>query len=100
MNTLKRLHLLPARIKSTSSVQDIMQAVTVYGDDLPNKDINDEEYARWKTKWIEIPLKNTLSDSLKHCCQQSLPNIFTLLKLFATLPLSSCSYEHSASAMR
>jgi len=62
-------HLLPARIKSTSSVQDIMQAVTVYGDDLPNhsKDIIDEEYARWKTKWIEIPLKNrpkTLSDSL------------------------------------
>jgi len=75
-------HLLPARIKSTSSAQDIMQAVTVYGDDLPNKDIIDEEYACWKTKWIEIPLKNRpkiLSDSLKHCCQQSLPNIFTLL---------------------
>ena len=59
-------HLLPARIKSASSAQDIMQAVTVYGDDLPNKDIVDEEYARWKAKWIEVPLKHrphTLSDS-------------------------------------
>ena len=50
---------------------------------LPNKDMVDEEYARWKAKWIEVPLKHrphTFSDSLKHCCQQSLPNIFTLLK--------------------
>jgi len=68
-----------------------------------NKDIIDKEYARWKTKWIELPSQNrpkTLSDSLTHCCQQSLPDIFTLLKLFATLPLSSCSCEHSVSAMR
>jgi len=31
---------------------------------------------------------------------KAFPNIFTFLKLFATLPLSSCSCEHSTSAMR
>ena len=46
-------HLLPARIKSASSVQDIMEAVTVYGDDLPNKEIIDEEYARWKVNGLK-----------------------------------------------
>ena len=96
-------HLLPVRICSTSSVQDIDQAVAFYGNDLPNKSIIDEEYERWKGKWIMIAPQDrpqNLSDSLKQCCSHSLPNIFTLLKLFATLPLSSCSCERSASAMR
>jgi len=30
-----------------------MEAVTVYGDDLPNKEINDEEYARWKVNGLK-----------------------------------------------
>ena len=74
-----------------------------YGDDLPNKSIIDEEYEHWKSKWIMIVPQDrpqNLSDSLKQCCSHSLPNIFTLLKLFATLPVSSCSCERSASTMR
>ena len=47
-------HLLPVQISSTSSVQDIDQAVAFYGDDLPNKSIIDEEYERWRSKWIII----------------------------------------------
>ena len=95
--------MLPVRIRSSSSVQDIEQAVAFYGKDLPNRSIVDEEYERWKAKWLSIPSQDrpqNLSDSLKQYCSHSLPNIFTLLKLFATLPLSSCSCERSASAMR
>ena len=36
---------------------------------------------------------NTLSDSLKKYFYDSLPNVFTLLKLFSTIPLSSCWCE-------
>ena len=43
---------------------------------------------------------NPLSESLANCNFVSMPNVFTLLKLFATLPLSSCSCERSASALR
>ena len=42
----------------------------------------------------------TLNECLKKCCPQSLPNIFMLLKLFATVPMSSCSCECSASDLR
>ena len=41
-----------------------------------------------------------VSDSLKLCSPETLPILFTLLKLFATLPLSSCSCERSASILR
>ena len=53
--------------------------------------------------WLSIPRENrpeNISDALKNCCAVILPNIFTLLKLFGTIPFSSCSCERSASALR
>ena len=75
----------------------------LYSDDLPNPLILDEVLHRWKLRWLEISRQGrpeTLSDALKQCSPKHLPNINTLLKLFATLPLSSCSCERSASALR
>ena len=95
--------LLPTRITPDSSVQDIQEAATFYADDLPNASIIDEEFHLWKSRWLSVPQKDrpqTLSESLRQCCPHSLPNIFVLLKLFATLPLSFCSCERSASALR
>ena len=43
---------------------------------------------------------HSISETLKVCMPESVPNIFTLLKLFATLPLSSCSCERSVSSLR
>ena len=94
---------LPVNITEGTSTSSMKDAIDFYSDDLPNSDIIDEEFSRWKCKWLCVPLKDrpeTLAESLKQCCQQTLPNIFTLLKLFATLPLSSCSCERSASALR
>ena len=82
---------------------DIDEAVQFYKDDLPNADIIDEEFYTWKQRWLPIPLQNrpqSLSETLKASTPESAPNIFTLLRLFATLPLSSCSYERSASSLR
>jgi hypothetical protein len=95
--------IIPARFTVDSSMTDIEEAISFYSDDLPNKDIIDEEFHIWKTRWLSAPTQNrpqTLTGATKQCCPQSLPNIFTLLKLFATLPLSSCSCERSASALR
>ena len=72
-------------------------------EDLPNPAVVDEEFHVWKSRWLSISQREspvTLVESMKQCCPQSLPNIFTLFKLFATLPLSSCSCERSASALR
>ena len=95
--------LLPAKITPASSVDDIEQAVSFYASDLPNAGIVDEEFHVWKSRWLSILPKErpqTLSECLKKCSKQSLPNIFTLLKLFATIPMTSCSCERSASALR
>ena len=94
---------MPSRIDENSSLTDIQEAVQFYSDDLINSEIVDEEFCRWKSKWLHVSKEDrpgTLSDSLKKCCPSSLPNIYTLLRLFATIPLSSCSCERSASALR
>ena len=95
--------LLPVNITEGTSTSSMKDAIDFYSEDLPNSYIINEELSCWKRKWLCVPPKDhpeTLAESLKQCCQQTLPNIFTLLKLFATLPLSSCSFKRSASALR
>ena len=90
-------------ITVNTSIVDFNAAIVFYSDDLPNPNILDEELCRWKTKWLAVKLQDrpeTISDTLKQCCPTSPPNIFTLLKLFGTIPLSSCSCEKSATALR
>ena len=95
--------LLPAKLTQDSSVGEIEQAVAFYTDDLPNAALLDEEFHLWKSRWLSAPLLErpvTLTKTMKQCCPHCLPNMFMLLKLFATLPLSSCYCERSASALR
>ena len=90
-------------ITDNTSIVDLNEAIVFYSDDLPNPNILDEELYRWRTKWLAVKLQDhpeAISDTLKQCCPNSLPNIFTLLKLFGTIPLSSCSCERLASALR
>ena len=95
--------LLPANINPDSCVKELEQAVAFYKDDLPNADVVDEEFHLWKSRWLSIPKQErpqTLSRSMQHCSPVNLPNLYPLFKLFATLPLSSCSCERSASVLR
>ncbi len=95
--------LLPTFITKSSSPSDIKDAVEFYSEDLPNAGIVDEELYRWKHKWLLIPSQNrphTLHEVLQQCSEHGFLNLFTLLKLFATIPLSSCSCERSASALK
>ena len=76
--------------------------ISFYSDDLPNDNILDEELCRWKSKWLHVPVEDrpkTLSDCLKQC-PITFSNIFTLLKIFATQPLSSSSCERSGSTLK
>ena len=92
--------LIPSKVTENFTISDISNAIHFYKDDLPNPGIVDEALCRWKTKSPSMPLKDRpqlLTECLKRC--SNFPNIFALLKLFATLPLSSCSCERSASAL-
>ena len=93
--------LVPINITEELSINNIMEATNFYKDDLTNPDVIDEELHRWKMKWLSVlndDRPRLLSHALKEC--SSFPNVFILLKLFATLPLSSCSCERSASVLR
>ena len=92
--------LIPTNITEELATCNIREAVNFYKDDLQNPDVIDEELHCWKLKWLALPIEDRrqiLSTTLKE--SGSFPNIFTLLKLFATLLLTSCSCEHSASAL-
>ena len=89
--------LIPIYITEELMFNNIIEATNFYKDDLTNPDVIDEELHRWKMKWLSVLTDDRpqlLSHALKEC--SSFPNIFILLKLFATLPLSSCSCERSA----
>ena len=95
---------MPVKMFNETDISTAMrEAIEFYSTDLPNPSLLDEELCSWKTKWSVVPvdkLPKTLSESLANCNSVSMPNVFTLLKLFATLPLSSCSCERSASAYK
>ena len=59
-----------------------------------------QAFASWQLAILRENRPKSISESLKECPQAALPNIFTLLQLFATLPLSSCSCERSGSALK
>ena len=72
---------LPTSLTQESSFADINEAVLFYKTDLPNADIVDEEFCRWKRKWVRVPLPQR-SQNLQDCLSPGvcpLPNIRTLL---------------------
>lgn len=91
--------LLPTSIKESSTFEDIRRAVEFYKDDFPNPDITDEEFARWKVKRLRTPIASH-PQSLQDCLNPDVCSLPNILQLFATLPLSSCMCERSASAFR
>ena len=95
--------LLPVNINPDSTIDGFEQAVSFYKDDLPNSDLVDEEFHLWKSRWLAVSKEErpeTINKGMQQCFPTTLPNIYALLKLFATLPLSSCSCERSASTLR
>lgn len=78
-------HLIPRKIKQSSSYNDIDEIVQFDKDDLSNGCVIDEEFDKWKHKWVSIPVDKrpeTLNECLKESCLKSLPNIFSFKNLF------------------
>ena len=74
-----------------------------YSDDLPNPNITDQELRRWKKKWMDVKpddLPDSLAKSIKVCDKLRFPNIFILIKIGCTLPVTSAECERSFLAMR
>ena len=76
----------------------------IYRSDLPNPDIVDPELLLWKNKWPLTSAESrpfTLAESvMQKCDEKRFTNVFVLLKIGCTLPVTSCVCERNFSAMR
>ena len=98
----KVLCLIPSIICNEETT-DLKELLEMYESDLPNPDAVDQELMLWKKKWSVVnsgDRPNTLAKAIKICDKIQYPNIFELLKIRCTLPVTSSECERSFSAMR
>ena len=98
----KLLGLVPSVIQeSRVTAQQLTGLVDLYKDDLPSPQLFSSEFQRWK-----IMVQNgriaadSCASSLKACDPDDFPNLYMLLKIVATLPVTTCECERSISTMR
>ena len=98
----KLLGLVPYVIQeSRVTAQQLTDLVDLYKDDLPSPQLFSSEFQRWK-----IMVQNgriaadSCASSLKACDPDDFPNLYMLLKIAATLPVTTCECERSISTMR
>ena len=71
---------------------DMSPILEEYGEDLINKDVVDQEVLLWQRKWLAV--------AITKCDEKRFPNLFVLLKIACTFPITSAECERSFSAMR
>ena len=98
----KLLGLVPSVIQeSRVTAQQLTDLVDLYKDDLPSPQLFSSEFQRRK-----IMVQNgriaadSCASSLKACDPDDFPNLYMLLKIAATLPVTTCECERSISTMR
>ena len=74
-----------------------------YQDDLPMPINAEEEFFRWKRRWESVSKNDcpsTIASSLKACDHDMYPNLHVLLRICATIPVTSCECERSGSVLK
>lgn len=67
------------------------------------RDMLEAEFEIWKTKWIKTNEKKRPScaiEALSECNPDLFPNIYVLLKIFSTLPVTTCTPERTFSTLK
>ena len=95
--TTKILGLVPVVIRKKE--MEMTEVVLLYSDDLPSPELFMQELTRWKFKYLaksESDRPSTCSSGLLECDK----DLYTLLHIVCTLPVTSCECERNASALR
>jgi hypothetical protein len=86
-----------------SEFSSLDSAYKFYSEDLSFKEIVQSEFMLWKEKLIKtevINLPKTAICFIDRCDKNLFPNMYTLLKLLAVLPVSVATVERSFSTLR
>ena len=98
---VKLLGLVPSVISIEGT--DLSDITSVYEADLPSPATMQCELMRWRLKWTSTEggdRPTSLAKAIKSCDSDGYPNIYTLLKITCTLPVTSCKCERSISVLR
>ena len=82
---------------------DIVDIFSMYETDLPSAYAIDEELQAWHLKWHGNPnsaVVNTAPKALAKADEIMFPSITTVLRIAATLPVTSATCERSISSLR
>ena len=100
----KLLYLVPSMlIQESFNMAVLEEVIKEYRDDIPNPDIIEMEIKNWRSAFLELPTEQvltTIASAVKMIDAIHFPNVFVLLKLVATLPITSCECERSFSNLR
>ncbi|VDI37412.1 Hypothetical predicted protein [Mytilus galloprovincialis] len=99
---MKLFALVPSILfQKSMKVSDLQEVVDLYENDLPSPELFDEEFFAWKLKSQQMQERpSTCRNAIKLCAKEHFPNIYVLLKIACTLPITSCERERSFSVMR
>jgi len=99
----KLLYLVPSIMSDESRdvESDVLEIVELYYNDLPSPETFQQEFSRWKFKFQTSESKpSNCVDAIKQCDPISFPNVFILLQIACTIPITSCECERNASVLR
>ena len=99
---VKLLGLVPS-VAATFPVASIAEVGALYSADLPSPYLLSTEFSRWKRACVTAPVDkrpDTLEKALLFCDRDDYPNIFVLLVIACTLPVTTCETERSNSQLK
>lgn len=94
--------MIPAILCSGKNV-DLTEVVKLYNYDMPSLELFQQELERWKTKYLSkanSDWPSTCAKALAECDKGLFSNIYVLLVIARTLPVTSCECERNASVLR
>lgn len=85
--------------------EGIRRLVELWESDLPSPQDTSAEFHRWCVKWRtaadkQQALPSTVTASLQQCSSLFFPNIYVMLKLIASLPVTTASCERTISSLK
>lgn len=86
-----------------SSDYNIQETIKLYETDLHDSCVVDQELKLWNRKWtdcLEKDRPDSLGATILKCDEERFPNVFRLIKIGCTIPITSCTCERSFSTLR
>ena len=103
LDILDMMYGMPNVVVSDPDWKDnFLRFLKKYEDDLPDTDFLDCELRMWRLKFLnqKPPLPSSLDQILSNTDALSFPNILTAMRIFGTIPVTTCSCERSISTLR